>query len=38
MKTVLLLALALIAVGCADAGQSALCEGLTVASPLEDLK
>jgi TPR repeat protein len=33
-----LLALALIAAGCADAGQSAFCEGLSYESPLEDLR
>jgi len=37
MKKALLLALALIAVGCADARQSALCEGLSEGSPLEDV-
>ena len=38
MKKTLLLALALIASGCADAGQSAFCEGLSDESPLEDLR
>jgi len=33
----LLFALALIAVGCTDARQSALCEGLSEGSPLEDV-
>ena len=37
VKKILLLALALIAVGCADAGQSALCESLSEESPLEDV-
>ena len=38
MKKTLLFVLALIAAGCADAGQSALCEGLSDESPLEDLR
>ena len=38
MKRTLLLALALIAVGCTGVGQSALCEGLSVEAPLEDLR
>ena len=38
MKKTLLFALALIAVGCTDAGQSALCEGLSEGSPLEDVR
>ena len=38
MKKTLLLVLALIAVGCADAGQSAFCESLSRESPLEDLR
>jgi len=38
MKKALLFALALIAAGCADAGQSAFCEGLSDESPLEDLR
>ena len=38
MKKALLLALALIAAGCADAGQSAFCESLSAESPLEDLR
>jgi len=38
MKKALLFALALIASGCADARQSALCEGLSEGSPLEDVR
>jgi len=38
MKRTLLFVLALIASGCADAGQSAFCEGLSGESPLEDLR
>jgi len=38
MKRTLLFALALIASGCADARQSALCEGLSEGSPLEDVR
>ena len=38
MKKTLLLVLALIAVGCADAGQSAFCESLSLESLLEDLR
>ena len=38
MKKTLLFVLALIAVGCADARQSALCEGLSEGSPLEDVR
>jgi len=37
MKRTLLFALALIASGCADARQSAFCEGLSEESPLEDV-
>jgi hypothetical protein len=38
MKKALLFALALIAAGCADTGQSAFCESLSDESPLEDLR
>ena len=38
MKKTLLFALALIASGCADARQSALCEGLPEGSPLEAVR
>ena len=38
MKRTLLFVLALVAAGCADARQSALCEGLSVQSPLEDMR
>ena len=38
MKKTLLFVLALIAVGCSDARQSALCEGLSEGSPLEDVR
>ena len=38
MKKTLLFVLALIASGCADARQSALCEGLSEGSPLEDVR
>ena len=38
MKRTLLFVLALVAAGCADARQSALCEGLSEGSPLEDVR
>ena len=38
MNRTLLFVLALIAAGCTDARQSALCEGLSEGSPLEDLR
>ena len=37
MNRTLLFVLALIAVGCADARQPALCESLSIESPLEDI-